>query len=94
MAVKAALEAAGVEVKGAELVDAPAHAGRGRPSRPRKKVMRLVDRLEESDDIQDVYHNMELTDEIAGAARGLRRARPLRDVSALGVAACRTLRLH
>ena len=32
-----------------------------------KKVMRLVDRLEESDDIQNVYHTMELTDEIAAA---------------------------
>jgi transcriptional/translational regulatory protein YebC/TACO1 len=32
-----------------------------------KKVMRLVDRLEELDDIQNVYHTMELTDEIAAA---------------------------
>ena len=29
--------------------------------------MRLVDRLEELDDIQNVYHTMELTDEIAAA---------------------------
>ena len=32
-----------------------------------KKVMRLVDRLEESDDIQNVYTTMEMTDEIAAA---------------------------
>ena len=32
-----------------------------------KKVMRLVDKLEELDDIQNVYHTMELTDEIAAA---------------------------
>jgi YebC/PmpR family DNA-binding regulatory protein len=64
MAVKKALEAAGVAVKGAELtmratnettldvVDA-------------KKVMRLVDGLEDLDDVQEVYHNMEITEELA-----------------------------
>jgi YebC/PmpR family DNA-binding regulatory protein len=65
-AVKKALEEAGVETKGAELtmraknetelsvVDA-------------KKVMRLVDGLEDLDDVQEVYHNMALTEEIAAA---------------------------
>jgi transcriptional/translational regulatory protein YebC/TACO1 len=66
MAVKAALEAAGVPVKGAELVMEPLT-----PTvvgvEDAKKVMRLVDRLEELDDIQTVYHSMELTDEIAAA---------------------------
>ena len=32
-----------------------------------KKVLRLVDTLEELDDIQSVYHTLELTDEIAAA---------------------------
>ena len=32
-----------------------------------KKVMRLIDRLEELDDVQSVYHTMEMTDEIAEA---------------------------
>jgi transcriptional/translational regulatory protein YebC/TACO1 len=32
-----------------------------------KKVLRLMDRLEDLDDIQTVYHTMELTDEIAAA---------------------------
>jgi transcriptional/translational regulatory protein YebC/TACO1 len=32
-----------------------------------RKVLRLVDRLEELDDIQTVYHTMELTEEIAAA---------------------------
>lgn len=66
MSVKAALEAAGVPVKGAELIMEPVN--------PvvvtvvdAKKVLRLVDALEESDDIQNVYHTMELTDEIAAA---------------------------
>ncbi len=32
-----------------------------------KKVMRLVDILEDDDDVQNVYHNLEITDEIAAA---------------------------
>lgn len=66
MAVKDALEAQGVPVKGAELVMeavTPAEV----TVEDAKKVLRLVDRLEESDDIQTVYHTMELTDEIAAA---------------------------
>jgi transcriptional/translational regulatory protein YebC/TACO1 len=30
-----------------------------------KKVLRLVDTLEDDDDIQYVYHNLEMTDELA-----------------------------
>lgn len=64
MAVKDALEAAGVPVKGAELSMRPVT-----PVVPEldtaKKVLRLVDVLEENDDIQEVYHNMEMTDELA-----------------------------
>jgi YebC/PmpR family DNA-binding regulatory protein len=65
-AVRNGLEAAGVGVRGAELTM--------EPTTPMvvsievaKKVLRLVDALEEHDDIQSVYHNMELTDEIAEA---------------------------
>lgn len=64
MPVKRALEAGGVAVTGAELVMEPvvevavsvadAH-----------KVLRLVDALEELDDVQNVFHAMEFTDEIA-----------------------------
>ncbi|MCX8007034.1 MAG: YebC/PmpR family DNA-binding transcriptional regulator [Coriobacteriia bacterium] len=64
--VRDALVAAGVPVKGAELSM--------RPKTPvkvsvetAKKVLRLVDVLEENDDIQEVYHNMELTEELAAA---------------------------
>jgi YebC/PmpR family DNA-binding regulatory protein len=66
MAVSSALEAAGVPVKGAELVMEPVNTTVVTVE-DAKKVMRLVDRLEESDDIQNVYHTMELTDEIAAA---------------------------
>jgi YebC/PmpR family DNA-binding regulatory protein len=66
MAVSKGLEAAGVAVKGAELVMEPTTPATVSVE-DAKKVMRLVDRLEELDDIQNVYHTMELTDEIAAA---------------------------
>ncbi len=66
MAVNRALEEAGVPVKGAELVMEPANATVVSVE-DAKKVIRLVDKLEELDDIQNVYHTMELTDEIAAA---------------------------
>ena len=66
MAVNAALEAAGLTVKGAELVMEPTNAT-AVSVEDVKKVMRLVDKLEELDDIQNVYHTMEMTDEIAAA---------------------------
>lgn len=66
MHVKSALEDAGVPVKGAELVMEPITPATVTVE-DAKKVLRLVDRLEESDDIQTVYHTMELTDEIAAA---------------------------
>jgi YebC/PmpR family DNA-binding regulatory protein len=66
MAVNTDLEAAGITTKGAELVMEPTNATVVSVE-DAKKVMRLVDRLEELDDIQAVYHTMELTDEIAAA---------------------------
>ena len=32
-----------------------------------KKVMKFIDALEDDDDVQNVYHNLEITDEIAEA---------------------------
>ncbi len=66
MAVKSALEAEGVPVKGAELVMEPVTSAVVSVA-DAKKVLRLVDALEEHDDIQTVYHTMELTEEIAAA---------------------------
>jgi YebC/PmpR family DNA-binding regulatory protein len=65
-AVSKALEAAGVPVKGAELVMEATNPS-AMSVEDAKKVMRLVDRLEELDDIQNVYHTMELTEEIMAA---------------------------
>lgn len=66
MAVKAALEEAGLPVRGAELVMEPTNPTAVSVDDARK-VLRLVDRLEELDDIQGVYHTMEFTEEIAAA---------------------------
>jgi len=66
MSVSKALEAAGVAVKGAELVMEATNPATVTVE-DAKKVMRLVDRLEESDDVQNVYHTMDITDEIAEA---------------------------
>jgi len=64
--VSRALEQAGAPVKGAEFVMEPV-TGTVVSVQDARKVLRLVDKLEESDDIQNVYHTMELTDEIAAA---------------------------
>lgn len=64
--VSKALGEAGVEVKGSELTMVPTNTTEVSVS-DAKKVMRLVDRLEDLDDIQNVYHTMEITDEIAEA---------------------------
>lgn len=66
MAVKKALEEQGIETKGAEFTMEPTTPTAVSVS-DAKKVMRLVDRLEELEDLQGVYHTMDITDEIAEA---------------------------
>lgn len=62
MAVKHSLEEQGLEVRGAELTMEPTNPTEIDTS-DAKKVQRLIDRLEESDDVQAVYHTMDLTEE-------------------------------
>ena len=66
MAVKRALEDQGIETKDAELIMQPTTPA-AVSANEAKKVMRLVDRLEELEDLQNVYHTMDITDEIAAA---------------------------
>jgi YebC/PmpR family DNA-binding regulatory protein len=64
--VKKLLEDMGLEVKGYDLImqpTTPTEVGVA----DAKKVMRLIDRLEELEDLQNVYHTMDITDEIAAA---------------------------
>jgi YebC/PmpR family DNA-binding regulatory protein len=66
MRVQNALEAAGIATKGAELA-MRAKQPAAVTVETARKVFRLIDALEDSDDVQDVYHNMEMTEEIAQA---------------------------
>lgn len=62
MAVKGALEAMGVLVRGADQTMRPVTPTEV-SLEDAKKIMRLIDRLEDLDDVQNVYHTMDLTDE-------------------------------
>ncbi|MCL2324387.1 MAG: YebC/PmpR family DNA-binding transcriptional regulator [Actinomycetia bacterium] len=60
--VRKNLAEAGVAVTGSDLVMVATNPGAIETSEA-KKVMRLIERLEESDDVQTVYHTMQLSDE-------------------------------
>jgi YebC/PmpR family DNA-binding regulatory protein len=65
-AVRDELTAQGLEIKGYELIMEPTTPTEVDVTQA-KKVMRLVDKLEELEDLQNVYHSMDITDEIAAA---------------------------
>lgn len=65
-AVRNGLEGQGIQIKGSELTMVPTNPSAVTVA-DAKKVMRLIDRLEELDDVQNVYHTMDITDEIAEA---------------------------
>ncbi len=64
--VSDALAEQGIEIKGSEIVMVPLNTTEVSVS-DAKKVMRMIDRLEDLDDVQTVYHTMEMTDEIIEA---------------------------
>jgi len=66
MAVKKALEEQGIETKGAELIFEATNPV-AVSVEDAKKVQRLIDKLEDLDDVQTVSHTMDITDEIAAA---------------------------
>jgi len=57
------LEEIGVEAESAKLERIPVNTEKLTVDQART-IMKLVDLIEEDDDVQDVYHNLELTDEI------------------------------
>ena len=63
-AVQKALEAQGIEVKGSELTMIP-NTPNSLELSDAKKVQRLIDKLEDLDDVQNVYTSMEVSDEVA-----------------------------
>ena len=63
-AVKDALDATGLVAEGAEVSLIPStKADLDAETAP--KLLRLIDMLEDSDDVQEVYHNGEISDEVA-----------------------------
>ncbi len=64
MAVKGALEEQGIQTKGAEMIMEATNPAAVSLA-DAKKVMRLIDKLEELEDLQNVYHTADITDEIA-----------------------------
>ncbi|WP_283639541.1 YebC/PmpR family DNA-binding transcriptional regulator [Mesonia mobilis] len=60
------LESLNIEVKNSELQRIPINTNE-LPLEDAKKIMKLVDKFEEDDDVQNVFYNLEMTDELAEA---------------------------
>jgi YebC/PmpR family DNA-binding regulatory protein len=68
-AVRQALEAAGIETEQVELTMVPKSTVKLEESDARK-MLKLVDALEGSDDVQEVYANFDISDEVLEAVAG------------------------
>ena len=77
--VREALEAAGFTVESAELTMVPKTTVEVADESAAKKVLRLIDQLEENDDVQDVYANFDIPERVletvASKAAGLSSTR-------------------
>jgi YebC/PmpR family DNA-binding regulatory protein len=69
-AVRAAIEAAGFPIDSAELTMVPKTTVAVEEEGDAKKVLRLVDQLEDSDDVQDVYANFDIPERVLEAVAG------------------------
>jgi transcriptional/translational regulatory protein YebC/TACO1 len=63
------LEAAGLSITSAELTLVPKNTLRWRRTRP-LKLLKLIDALEDNDDVQDVYANFDIPDAVLEAVAG------------------------
>jgi len=68
--VRAAIESAGFAVEAAELSMVPKTTVAIEDESTAKKVVRLVEGLEESDDVQDVYANFDIPEQVLEAVAG------------------------
>jgi transcriptional/translational regulatory protein YebC/TACO1 len=66
-AVRAALEASGIQVESAELTMLPRTTVQIEEEAAARKLLRLMDALEENDDVQDVYANFDIPEGILEA---------------------------
>src|SRR5437899_3773312 len=69
-AVRQAVEAAGFTVESAELTMVPKTTVEVADEADAKKVLRLIDELEENDDVQDVYANFDIPERVLEAVAG------------------------
>jgi YebC/PmpR family DNA-binding regulatory protein len=65
--VREAIEQAGIEVQSAELTMVPKTTIELEDESAAKKVLRLIDALEENDDVQDVYANFDIPERVLEA---------------------------
>jgi YebC/PmpR family DNA-binding regulatory protein len=65
--VREAIEQAGIEVTSAELTMVPKTTIELQDEAAAKKVLRLIDALEENDDVQDVYANFDIPERVLEA---------------------------
>ena len=66
-AVREAIEAAGIRVESAELTMVPKTTVAVGDESSAKKILRLIDQLEENDDVQDVYSNFDIPERVLEA---------------------------
>jgi YebC/PmpR family DNA-binding regulatory protein len=68
--VRAAVEAAGFSVEGAELTMIPKTTVDVEDEGTARKILRLMDALEENDDVQDVYSNFDIPERVLETVAG------------------------
>jgi YebC/PmpR family DNA-binding regulatory protein len=69
-ALREAVEAAGFEVESAELTMIPKTTVEVADESAAKKILRLIDALEDNDDVQDVYANFDIPERVLEAVAG------------------------
>ena len=70
VAVREAVEAAGFSVDSAELTMVPKTTVEVADEGEAKKILRLMDQLEDNDDVQDVYANFDIPEQVLEAVAG------------------------
>src|SRR5690606_31088609 len=63
-AVRSAIEEAGIEVRSSELTMVPTSTVAVDTEEAARKILKLVDALDDNDDVQDVYGNFDIPDSV------------------------------
>jgi len=67
VSVREAIESAGIPIASAELTMVPKTTIEVEEESAAKKILRLMDALEENDDVQDVYSNFDIPEQVLEA---------------------------